>query len=106
MNKLVAGYIKMGPKERAEEQFNQIQKKNKQALLAKEKAKLGERGKTARLKSLRLAKEPNPIEHAEVLLEETSLTAHQIAEATGLDVYQVFGMKLKSRSFADALVVP
>ena len=42
---------------------------------------------------------PNPTERAEVLLKETSLTAHEIAEMTGLDVYQVFGMKLKSRSY-------
>ena len=40
---------------------------------------------------------PNPTERAEVLLKETSLTAHEIAEMTGLDVYQVFGIKLKSR---------
>ena len=42
---------------------------------------------------------PNPTERAEVLLKETSLTAYEIAEMTGLDVYQVFGMKLKSRSY-------
>ena len=40
---------------------------------------------------------PNPTERAEVLLKETSLTAHGIAEMTGLDVYQVLGMKLKAR---------
>ena len=36
----------------------------------------------------------NPTERAEVLLKETSLTAHEIAEMLGLDVYQVLGMKL------------
>ena len=41
----------------------------------------------------------NPTERAEVLLKETSLTTHEIAEMLGLDVYQVFGMKLKSRSY-------
>ena len=112
MNKLVAGYLKMGPRARAEAQFNQIQNNNKQALLAKEKAKQEEREKVARLKALRLTKEliqhdltsgthiipkPNPTQPAEVLLKETSLTAHEIAEMTGLDVYQVFGIKLKSR---------
>jgi len=39
----------------------------------------------------------NPTERAEVLLKETSLTAHEIAEMLDLDVYQVLGMKLKAR---------
>ena len=41
----------------------------------------------------------NPTEHAEVLLKETSLPSHKIAKMTGLDVYEVFGMKLKNRSY-------
>ena len=41
----------------------------------------------------------NPTDHAEVLLKETSLSSHEIAEMTGLDVYEVFGMKLKNRSY-------
>ena len=40
----------------------------------------------------------NPTERAEVLLKETSLTAHEIAEMLGLDVYQVLGMKFKSQN--------
>ena len=40
----------------------------------------------------------NPTERAEVLVKETSLPAHEIAKMTGLDVYQVFGMKLKART--------
>ena len=40
----------------------------------------------------------NPTERAEVLLRETSLTAHEIAEMFGLDIYQVLGMKLKART--------
>ena len=40
----------------------------------------------------------NPTERAEVLLKKTSLTAHEIAKMTGLDDYQVFGMKLKART--------
>ena len=40
----------------------------------------------------------NPTECAEVLLKETSLPAHEIAEMLGLDVYQVLGMKLKART--------
>ena len=60
MAESVAGFIprSKGPtkKSRAEEQFNQIQKKNMQALSEKEKVKQEERKKTARLKALRLAK--------------------------------------------------
>ena len=41
----------------------------------------------------------NPTERAEVLVKETSLTAHEIAEMLGLDVYQVLGMKLKARTY-------
>ena len=42
---------------------------------------------------------PNPTERAEVLLKETSLTGHEIAEMLGLDVYQVLGIKLKARTY-------
>ena len=42
-------------KSRAEEQFTATQKKDKQALQEKEKAKLDNAEKTARLKALRLA---------------------------------------------------
>ena len=41
----------------------------------------------------------NPTDHAEVLLKETSLPSHEIAKMTGLDVYEVFGIKLKNRSY-------
>ena len=40
----------------------------------------------------------NPNERAEVLLKETALTAHEIAEILGLDVYQVLGMEVKSQN--------
>jgi len=39
-----------------------------------------------------------PTERAEVLLKETSLTAHEIAEMLGLDVYQVLGRRFKSQN--------
>ena len=39
----------------------------------------------------------SPTERAALLLKETSLPAHEIAEMAGLDVYQVIGIKLKSR---------
>ena len=38
------------------------------------------------------------IERAEILVKETSLPAQEIANMTGIDVYQVFGMKLKARN--------
>ena len=40
----------------------------------------------------------NSAERAEVLVNETSLPAKEISEMTGIDVYKVFGMKLKARS--------
>ena len=42
----------------------------------------------------------NPMKHAEVLLKETSLPFDEIAEITGLSVYEVVGMKLKLRRAA------
>jgi len=42
----------------------------------------------------------NPVKHAEVLLKETSLPFEEIADITGLDVYDIVGMKLKLRRVA------
>ena len=42
----------------------------------------------------------NPITHAKILLKETSLSFKEIADITGLDVYKIISMKLKSRSAA------
>ena len=42
----------------------------------------------------------NPLKHAEVLLKETSLPLEEIAEITGLNIYEVVGMKLKLRKAA------
>ncbi len=39
----------------------------------------------------------NPYSHARVLLSETSIPFAEIAAVTGLDIYQVVGMKLKMR---------
>ena len=38
--------------------------------------------------------------HAQVLLKETSLPLHEVASITGLDIYQVVGLKLKMRKGA------
>ena len=42
----------------------------------------------------------NPETHAKILLKETSLSFEEISEITGLDVYKIITMKLKSRSAA------
>ena len=42
----------------------------------------------------------DPQKHAAVLLEETSLPFHEIADITGLEIYSVVGMKLKMRASA------
>lgn len=39
----------------------------------------------------------DPLKHAAVLLQETSLSFHEVAEITGLDIYKVVGLKLKMR---------
>lgn len=40
----------------------------------------------------------NPNRHAATLLRETSLSFHEIANITGLDIYDVVGLKLKLRT--------
>ncbi|MFQ5972431.1 MAG: hypothetical protein ACE5Q3_08860 [Alphaproteobacteria bacterium] len=42
----------------------------------------------------------NPFLHARMLIRETSLPLREIASITGLDIYQVVGMKLKMRAAA------
>ncbi len=42
----------------------------------------------------------NPYRHAAVLLAETSLPFREVASITGLDIYQIVGMKLKMRKVA------
>ena len=39
-----------------------------------------------------------PVKHAEVLLNETSLSFQEIADITELDFYQIVGLKLKLRA--------
>ncbi len=40
----------------------------------------------------------NPERHAAVLLKETELPFREVAEITGLNIYQVVGLKLKMRT--------
>ena len=50
-------------------------------------------------KNLNLSKNKRPAgKHAEVLLKETSLSFKEITEITGLNIYQVVGIKLKLRT--------
>ena len=42
----------------------------------------------------------NPMAHATVLLKETQLSLHEIADISGLDIYAVVGVKLKMRNGA------
>ena len=42
----------------------------------------------------------NPVTHTNILLNETSLSFQDISEITGLDVYKIIALKLKSRSAA------
>ena len=42
----------------------------------------------------------NPTAHATVLLKETRLSLHEIADISGLDIYAVVGVKLKMRNRA------
>jgi hypothetical protein len=42
----------------------------------------------------------NPVTHTNILLKETTFSAQEISEITGLDVYKVIALKLKSRSAA------
>jgi hypothetical protein len=40
----------------------------------------------------------DPLKHAAVLLQDTSLPFHEVAAITGLDIYEVVGLKLKLRA--------
>lgn len=44
------------------------------------------------------ARRMNPERHAAVLLKETELPFREVAEITGLNIYQVVGLKLKMRT--------
>ncbi len=56
--------------------------------------------KTVHRKSPSSRTQRNPLNYARVLLAETSFSLKEIIDLTGLDVYQVVGLKLKMRSAA------
>ena len=58
-----------------------------------------ERGKRSSVQAPRRnASKRNPHSHAKILLQETSLPLLEICSLTGLDIYEVVGMKLKMRA--------
>jgi len=63
-----------------------------------EERKAAARNQTKRSRPSRVRMDPQ--RHAHTLLRETSLRFREIAEITGLSVYQVVGMKLKMRVLA------
>ena len=87
------------------EQFIKADKKRREEALREAR----ERGLDAdeRRAADRPAKRPafnrakrNGVSHARVLLAETTLPLQEVADLSGLDIYQVVGMKLKMRASA------
>jgi len=58
-----------------------------------------EQAKEARARNFSKARR-HPAKHTEILLKETSLSFQEIAEITGLDLFQVVTIKLKLRDAA------
>ncbi len=56
--------------------------------------------KTARRTPPHKSSQRSPRNHAQVLLAETAFSLQDIVGLTGLDIYQVVGLKLKMRSMA------
>lgn len=57
-------------------------------------------GKAARRAAPRNGSQRSPSNHAQILLAETAFSLHEIVGLTGLDIYEVVGLKLKMRSVA------
>jgi len=58
------------------------------------------REKTARRRPPQKTSQRSPRNHAQVLLAETAFSLQEIVGLTGLDIYEVVGLKLKMRSVA------
>ena len=86
----------------------ELEKKQWQAAMEQAKARGLDKEENARKAAQEAANERrqnskarrNPITHAKILLKETSLSFEEISDITGLDVYKIITMKLKSRSAA------
>jgi hypothetical protein len=86
----------------------EMEKKNWQAAMEKAKARGLDKAENAKKAAQEAANERrhnskarrNPTTHANILLKETSLSFKEISEITGLDIYKIITMKLKSRSAA------
>ena len=87
---------------------SETEKKNWQVAMEKAKARGLDKAENAKKAAQEAANERrqnskarrNPTTHANILLKETSLSFQEIADITGLDIYKVITMKLKSRSAA------
>ena len=66
--------------------------------LDKNKQRAAER--TMYRKPSKKSSQRNPSNHAQVLLAETAFSLDEIVGLTGLDIYEVVGLKLKMRSMA------
>jgi len=62
-----------------------------------EKAEARRKKRAANFTRSRSNARMEPTKHAEMLLRETSFPFHEVANITGLDVYQVVAVKLKMR---------
>ncbi len=58
------------------------------------------RERTARRRPPQRTSQRSPSNHAQVLLAETAFSLQEIVGLTGLDIYEVVGLKLKMRSMA------
>ncbi len=65
-----------------------------------DRATRGAAGKAARRKAPRNSSQRSPSNHARVLLAETAFSLQEIVGLTGLDIYEVVGLKLKMRRVA------
>ena len=76
-------------------------KKRREAALAEAYARgldADERKRESMQPPRRTSTKRNPHSHAKVLLQETSLPLMEICSLTGLDIYEVVGLKLKMRA--------
>ena len=65
-----------------------------------DKDKQASRERAAHRKPSRKSSQRNPRNYAQVLLTETAFSLDEIVGLTGLDIYEVVGLKLKMRSMA------
>lgn len=87
----------LAAKRRRNEALNKARERGLDEEVRKQTAKRAENAKS-RHRASRARRAPE--KYAAVLLRETSLPFHEIAEITGLNIYLVVGLKLKMRQAA------